>query len=217
MAISSGPDKLGSMTRAFVVDDHAVVRAGLRSLLAEAGVEVVGDAGDAESALEQLGGLDPDVLIVDVNLPGRSGLDALPDLLAAAPGAKAIVLSMQNHPRYARQAFAAGARGYVVKDAFEHELIAGVDAVAGGATYVNPALGARLATEGGPAGTPIALSQREQEILGLVAHGLSNREIGEKLWLSPRTVENHRLRIMRKIGASSRAELIDYALTQGLL
>jgi DNA-binding NarL/FixJ family response regulator len=204
------------MTRAFVVDDHAVVRAGLRSLLAEAGIEVVGDAADAETALEHVGAVDPDVLIVDVNLPGRSGLDALPDLLVAAPNAKAIVLSMQSHPRYARQAFAAGANGYVVKDAVEQELVTGVREVAGGGRYVNPALGARLADAASSSRGRIELTFREREIAGLVAHGLSNREIGEKLWLSPRTVENHRLRIMRKIGASTRAELVSYAIHEGL-
>ena len=205
------------MTRAFVVDDHAVVRAGLRSLLAEAGIEVVGEAADAETALEQVGAAEPDVLIVDLNLPGRSGLAALPDLLAAAPQAQAIVLSMQTHPRYARQAFEAGARGYVVKDAVERELIAGIAAVASGGTYVNPDLGARLARETASPAEGATLSPREQEIASLVAHGLSNRDIAEKLWLSPRTVENHRLRIMRKIGASSRAELVTYALEQGLV
>ena len=205
------------MTRAFVVDDHAVVRAGLRSLLAEAGIEVVGEATDAESALERVGAFEPDVLIVDVNLPGRNGLDALPDLLAAVPSAKAIVLSMQSHPRYARQAFAAGANGYVVKDAVEQDLVAGVREVADGGRYVNPALGARLANEPGPSRGRPDLSRREQEIASLVARGLSNREIAEKLWLSPRTVENHRLRIMRKIGAGSRAELVTYAVEAGLL
>jgi DNA-binding NarL/FixJ family response regulator len=204
------------MTRAFVVDDHAVVRAGLRSLLGEAGVEVVGEAADAETALAELTSLEADLLIVDVNLPGRSGLDALPDLLAAAPGAKAIVLSMQSHPRYAHQAFAAGANGYVVKDAVEHELIAGVDEVASGGTYVSPGLGARLVGDRADAARP-HLSRREQEIAGLVARGLSNREIAERLWLSPRTVENHRLRIMRKIGAERRSELVSYALDEGLV
>jgi DNA-binding NarL/FixJ family response regulator len=205
------------MIRAFVVDDHAVVRTGLRSLLAEAGVEVVGDAADAETAVEQLGDLAPDVLIVDVNLPGRSGLDALPDLLAAAPDAKAIVLSMQSHPRYARQPFAAGATGYVVKDAVEEELVEGVREVARGGKYVNPALGARLASGAAPGRGRVELTRREAEIASLVARGLSNREIAEKLWLSPRTVENHRLRIMHKIGASSRAELVSYALEEGLV
>ena len=112
---------------------------------------------------------------------------------------------------------AAGANGYVVKDAVERELIAGVHEVAGGGRYVNPALGARLAKEARSRNAGNRLSQREQEITGLVASGLSNREIAEKLWLSPRTVENHRLRIMRKIGASSRAELVTYALEEGLV
>jgi DNA-binding NarL/FixJ family response regulator len=156
-------------------------------------------------------------MIVDVNLPGRNGLDALPDLLAAVPGAKAIVLSMQSHPRYARQAFAAGATGYIVKDAVEQDLVAGVREVAGGGRYVNPSLGVRLASERGPGRARAELSQREREIASLVALGLSNREIAEKLWLSPRTVENHRLRIMRKVGASNRADLVSYALEEGLV
>ena len=205
------------MTSAFVVDDHAVVRAGLRSLLAEAGIDVVGDAPDAESAIEQIRQHELDVLIVDVNLPGRNGIDALPELLAAAPEANAIVLSMQEHPRYARQAFAAGARGYVVKDAVERELIAGVETVACGGTFVDSALGARLADEATLGHVRQELSRREQEVVGLVARGLSSREIAEQLWLSPRTVENHRLRAMRKLGVSSRAELVAHAFDEGLV
>ena len=205
------------MTRAFVIDDHAVVLAGVRSLLGEAGIEVVGDAADAESAIARLQGVDPDVLIVDVNLPGRSGIEALPDLLAAAPTAKAIVLSMQQHSRYVRQAFDAGARGYVVKDAVESELVTGVDEVANGRIYVNPALGARIAGERTADHADRQLTTREQEIVRLVARGLSNREIAEKLWLSSRTVENHRLRAMRRIGVTSRSELVAYAIEAGLV
>lgn len=205
------------MTSAFVIDDHAVVRAGLRSLLGEAGIDVVGEATDADTAIAQVQGLDPDVLIVDVNLPGRSGIEALPDLLAAAPNAKAIVLSMQEHSRYVRQAFDAGARGYVVKDAVEGELVAGVGEVASGRIYVNPALGARLAGQRTTTLADRELTTREQEIVGLVARGLSNREIAEKLWLSPRTVENHRLRAMRRIGVTSRSELVSYAIEAGLV
>ena len=204
------------MTRVFVVDDHAVVRAGLRTLLGDAGIDVVGEAPDAETALRRLRGLDPDVLVVDVNLPGGSGIDALPDLLAAAPRARALVLSIHDHPRYARQAFAAGAAGFVVKDAPEGELVAGIEEVGAGGRYVSSTLGARL-VEDEAARPKRPLSKREQEVVALVARGLSNREVAERLWLSPRTVENDRLRAMRKLGLGTRAELVSYALDQGLL
>ncbi len=209
------------MIRVLVVDDHAVVRTGLRLLLnAEQDIEVVGEAGSGREAIFETRSSKPDVVLMDVVMPGESGIDVTPQLLHEAPDTKVLVLSMQDDPSYVRQAFAAGASGYVLKEAVDAEVVAAVREVAGGGRYVNPALGARLvAAEAEERARAEAdpLSEREREVLRLLALGHTNQEIAKMLYISVRTAETHRAHIMQKLNLSSRADLVRYALAQGLL
>jgi two-component system response regulator NreC len=208
--------------RVLVVDDHAVVRAGLRLLLdAEDDIETVGEAGDAREAVFEVRSSKPDVILMDVGLgSGKSGIEAAPDVLHEAPDAKVLMLSMQDDPRYVREAFAAGASGYVLKEAADSELVTAVRQVAGGTRYVDPAMGARIAAADAEAERAAAkdpLSERESEVLRLLALGHTNQEIAKSLFISVRTAETHRAHIMQKLRISTRAELVRYAIAQGLL
>jgi DNA-binding NarL/FixJ family response regulator len=207
--------------RILIVDDHAVVRSGLRLLLAaEDDLEPVGEAGSASEAVFQARTLKPDVILMDVVMPDQSGLDVVPTLLHERPDTKVLVLSMQDDPQYVRQAFAAGASGYVLKEAADVEVVAAVREVARGGRYVNPELGARLVsaeTDELRRAEEDPLSDREREVLRLLALGHTNQEIAQQLYISVRTAETHRAHIMQKLRLSSRAELVRYALSQGLL
>jgi DNA-binding NarL/FixJ family response regulator len=207
--------------RVLVVDDHAVVRSGLRLVLdAAEGVETVGEAGSAEDGIRAARELEPDVVLMDVIMPGMSGLEATPPLLLASPGSKVLVLSMQDDPRYVREAFAAGASGYILKEAADADVVEAVREVAGGGRYVHPTLGARLATaeaEANARAEADPLSEREREVLRLLALGHTNQEIAKMLFISVRTAETHRAHIMQKLRLATRADLVRYALSQGLL
>jgi len=207
--------------RVLVVDDHAVVRSGLRLVLdAAEGVETVGEAGSAEDGIRAARELAPDVVLMDVVMPGMSGLEATPPLLLASPGSKVLVLSMQDDPRYVREAFAAGASGYILKEAADADVVEAVREVAGGGRYVHPTLGARLATaeaEATARADADPLSEREREVLRLLALGHTNQEIAKMLFISVRTAETHRAHIMQKLRLATRADLVRYALSQGLL
>jgi two-component system, NarL family, response regulator NreC len=207
--------------RVLIVDDHAIVRAGLRRVLdGEPDIETVAEAADAERAVFEAIENAPDVVLLDVMMPGKGGIEGMPAILQAAPDARVLVLSMQDDPRYVREAFDAGASGYVLKEAADTEVVAAVRAVAAGDRYLHPSLGARLfaadsaerrRAEDDP------LSDREREVLGLLALGHTNQEIAKMLFISVRTAETHRAHIMRKLGLGSRAELVRYALAEGLL
>jgi two-component system response regulator NreC len=217
VAFVSEPEaKHGGITIA-IADDHQVVRAGLRLLLqGEPDMHVVGEAGDAQAALRMVGTRRPDVLVLDLNMPGMPSLAALPDLLEQ--GTRVVVLTMQNDPAFARQALQAGASAFVLKEAASEELVTAVRAAAEGRTYLNPELGARLAaTPPEPSGRPGDLTERETEILRLLALGHTNAEISQQLFLSVRTVETHRAAIQRKLGVTTRAELVRYALDHNLV
>src|SRR5205809_1980091 len=207
--------------RVLIVDDHAVVRAGLRLLVdAEDDLEAVGEAGSARDAVFRARALKPDVVLLDVVMPDQSGLDVLPTLRHEQPDTKVLVLSMQDDPQYVRQAFAAGARGYVLKEAADTEVVAAIREVARGGRYVNPELGARLVaaeTEAARRAEEDPLSDREREVLRLLALGHTNQEIAKQLYISVRTAETHRAHIMQKLRLSSRAELVRHALAEGLL
>jgi len=207
--------------RVLVVDDHAVVRAGLRRILdAEDDVETVGEAPDGERAVFEAMQLQPDVVLMDVVMPGKSGIEATRAVLQAVPVTKVLVLSMQDDPRYAREAFDAGASGYVMKEAADDEVVDAIRAVAAGQRYLHPALGARLLaaeSEERRRAAEDPLSEREREVLRLLALGHTNQEIAKLLYISVRTAETHRAHIMRKLDLSSRAELVRYALAEGLL
>jgi two-component system, NarL family, response regulator NreC len=182
--------------RVLIVDDHPVVRSGLRLLLeAEKGIEPVGEAGNAR-------------------------LEVLPQLKHENPDVKVLVLSMQDEPRYVREAFAAGASGYVLKEAADNEVVAAIREVADGKRYVNPELGARLVAADAAAAKLAEedpLSDREREVMRLLALGHTNQEIAKMLYISVRTAETHRAHIMQKLRLDSRADLVAYALERGLL
>lgn len=207
--------------RILIVDDHAVVRSGLKLLLeAEEDIVVVAEAGSADEGVRAARLEKPDVVLLDVVMPGRSGIEATPELRKAAPSARVLVLSMQDDPSYVREAFAAGASGYLLKEAADVELVQAVREVASGARYVHPALGARLAAAEVDAASRAAadpLSDREREVLRLLALGHTNQEIAKMLFISVRTAETHRAHIMQKLGLQTRAELVRYALANGLL
>lgn len=204
-------------TTIVLADDHAVVRSALRMLLeSEDGFEVVAEAGDAEAATRYVLGHKPTVLILDLNMPGGSSLEAIPAIRAASPETEIVVLTMQSEPAFARKALQAGVRGYVLKEAAEAELVQAVRSAAAGDTYLQPALGARLAAEP-ESRRGDDLSEREREVLRLIALGHTNAEIAEQLYLSIRTVESHRAHIQQKLRLSSRAELVSYALKHGLI
>jgi two-component system, NarL family, response regulator NreC len=207
--------------RILIVDDHAVVRSGLRMLLdSDDGLETVAEAGTARDAIFEVRKHKPDVVLMDVVLPDKSGIETTPDVLKEAPEVRVLVLSMEDDPRYVREAFAAGASGYVLKEAADSELVAALKQIAAGERYVHPALGARMAVaeaEAAARAEEDPLSDREREVLRLLALGHTNQEIAKTLFISVRTAETHRAHIMRKLRLRTRAELVRYALAQGLL
>lgn len=209
------PDRL----RLVLADDHAVVRAGLKLLLeSEPDFEVVAEAGTVDDALRQVRAYHPDVLILDLNMPGEPSLPAIPRVAEMNEGTRVVVLTMQDDTVFAREALRGGANGYVLKDAADGELAQAVRAAAAGGTYLNPSLGARLAAEPpAPSGPPDDLTEREVEVLRLIALGHTNAEIAGQLYLSVRTVESHRAHIQQKLRRSTRAELVRYALDHGLV
>ena len=201
------------MIRILLADDHAVVRSGLRHVLgAVADMEVVAEAGDLEETLRKVRGHRPDVLVLDLNLGKASSLPAIPELSALT---RVVVLTMQDDPAFARRALADGAAGFVLKETAEGVLLDAIRQAAVGGTYLDPALGARLAAA--PQGPPDGLTDRELEVLRLLALGHTNAAVAEQMFLSVRTVETHRAAVARKTGQQSRAELVRYALQHRLL
>ena len=187
---------------------------------AEDDLETAGEAASAREAVFEARSLKPDVILLDVVMPEQSGLEAIPQLVHESPDAKILVLSMQDEPRYVREAFETGASGYVLKEAADTELVAAIREVAKGGRYVHPELGARLVsaeTEERRRAEDDPLSEREREVLRLLALGHTNQEIAKQLFISVRTAETHRAHIMQKLRLGSRAELVRYALDQGLL
>jgi two-component system, NarL family, response regulator NreC len=202
-----------------LADDHAVVRKGLRLLVeAEDGLRVVAEAGNVPDALRMARAHRPNVLVLDLNMPGGSSLEAIPTIREQASMTAIVVLTMQNDPSFARQALQAGALGFVLKEAADDELLGAIKLAAEGETYLNPRLGARLAAQPSqPSGPPDDLSERELEVLKLIALGHTNAEVAGQLYLSVRTVESHRAHIQQKTRLSSRAELVRYALAHQLI
>ena len=198
--------------RVVLVDDHAILRSGLRRVLdAEPDIEVVGEAESAERAVFEAIANKPDVVVMDLVMPGKSGIEGMPAVLQAVPDVKVLVLSMQDDPRYVREAFEVGAAGYVLKEAADTEVVAALRAVAAGERYVHPTLGARLVAAEAEERTRAdadPLSEREREVLRLLALGHTNQEIAKMLYISVRTAETHRAHIMQKLRLSSRAELV---------
>jgi two-component system, NarL family, response regulator NreC len=207
---------VGESIKIVLADDHAVVRSALKLLLdAEPGLEVVAEAGDIATALRSVGAHKPDVLILDLNMPGGPSISAVPELREASPETGIVVLTMENEPAYAREAIQTGVLGYVLKEAVDEELVNAVRLAAVGRTYLQPELGARIAAEPGEGAD--GLSEREVDILRLIALGHTNSEIADQLFLSVRTVESHRAHIQQKLRMTKRSELVRYALGRGLL
>jgi two-component system response regulator NreC len=211
--VAAGPIKL------VIADDHAIVRSGLRMLLdAEPGLEVVAEAGDVPSALRYVRAHRPAVLILDLNMPGEQSLPAIGTFREASPDTQIVVLTMQSDPSFAREALRGGALGYVLKEAADAELVEAVRLAAQGRTYLHPELGAKLAAAPPePSGPPDGLTEREVEVLTLIALGHTNNEIAAQLFLSVRTIESHRAHIQQKLLLNTRAELVRYALEKGLI
>lgn len=201
-----------------LADDHTIVRSALRALLeAEDEFEVVAEGGEVEEAVRKVLAYKPNVLVLDLSMPGGSSLAAIPRMLAASPGTAIVVLTMEDDPRFARQALRAGALGFVLKEAADTELVEAVRAAVHGVRYLNPQIGGLIAaTPDTPPGPPDNLTEREVEVLTLVALGYTNAEISGRLCLSVRTVESHRAHIQRKAGRTTRAELVAYAREHGL-
>ena len=187
-------------------------------LEAEQDIEVVAEAGDVDAARRSVLGYKPTVLVLDLNMPGGSSLEAMPSIEEASPATSVVVLTMQDDPAFAREALRAGARGYVLKQSAGTELVQAIRAAADGGTWLNPELGARMAAAPAPAtGPPDDLTDRELDVLRLIALGHTNNEIASQLYLSVRTVETHRAHIQQKLKMSSRAELVRYALDHDLI
>ncbi len=201
-----------------IADDHPIFRGGLRELLQkEADFAILAEGGDADSARRHVLGHRPDVLVIDLNMPGQSVLEILPDLRAEHPETQIVVLTMENEPAYARQALSSGALGYVLKEAASQELVTAVRAAAEGQSFLNPRLGARLAAEPLSRTAPGGLSDRELQIVPMLALGYTNSQIGEQLYLSVRTVEAHRAHIQRKLSIGDRRGLVAFAFKHQLI
>lgn len=203
--------------RVAVVDDHAVVREGIRRVLeGEAGIRVVGEAGDGDAALELAARVEPDVLVVDVAMPGRTGLAVAAELSRRGSPTRVLVLSMHDEPQYLREARRAGARGYLLKDSSPALLRRAVRAVHAGDEVFPEALLARLDQPSPP--SPLdALTPREREVLERIVRGDTNKEIAARLGISPRTVETHRESLMQKLGIRTVAGLTRLALEEGMV
>jgi DNA-binding NarL/FixJ family response regulator len=204
------------MIRVLIVDDHGVIRSGLRSrLAAEKDIETVGEAESVEQAVIKARALQPDLVLLDLLMPRASGYEAIPLLIHVSPQSKILVCSALSGASSVRQALSAGAQGYLSKRVSGTDLLTAIRRVAGGERYVDPTLGAKLVspTTGGLS----AISERERDVLHLLALGYTNQEIARKLFLSVRTVDTHRAHIMRKLELATRAELVLYALANGLI
>jgi DNA-binding NarL/FixJ family response regulator len=218
--MTAGPER---PIRVLLVDDHPVVRDGLRGYLEKRlGIDVAGEAGDGLAAVEMARRVNPDVVLMDHTMPGMSGIEAIGQLRYAAPRARVVILTMQEDPEYVREARRAGASGYLLKDAAPSDVVHAIEAVYAGEPFYTCGASKTMLEEltrelqgPGPSSHP-ALSPREREVLGLLAAGLSSRQIAARLRLGVRTVETHRLRLRRKLGIGSTAGLTKYAIEHRL-
>ena len=211
--------------RVLIADDHAIVRAGIRLLLdSQEGIEIVGEAKDGAEAVAKTRELAPDVVLMDVAMPGLSGLEATREIRQTNPDTRVLMLTMHDDEEYFFQAVSLGASGYILKEATPEEVVTAIRIVSRGGVAFHPSLGRKLLDDylhrvqaGEESESYSLLTEREREILGLTAEGSSAREIGEKLALSPRTVERHRANLMEKLNLHNRSEVVKYAIRKGMV
>lgn len=210
--------------RVLLVDDHTVLRAGLEALLSlESDIEVIGEASTGEEGVEKARELKPDLVVMDLAMPGMDGLEATRQIAALGQDTRILVLTSHAEEEYLLPVLEAGASGYVRKTSADDDLIEALRVVAGGEVFLYPTAtkillrGYKKAEEQGEASPLEALSDREREVLAFTAEGYSSSEIGKKLYLSPKTIDTYRSRLMQKLGLSHRAELVQFALKTGLL
>lgn len=213
-----------SKTTVLIVDDHAMVRKGLRMTIeAHSDLEVVGEAGNLTEAIGAVAALQPQIITLDLTMPGPSGVASVERLRAAQPGVRVIVVTMHDDPAYVRTAIAMGAAGYVNKSAADTELISAIRAVARGRVFIDVGDAATLESILSPAPIKVGkspvdtLSDREREVLGQVARGYTNQKIADEIGLSIKTVESYRARLMKKLGLKERADLVRLAIEMGII
>jgi DNA-binding NarL/FixJ family response regulator len=208
--------------RILLADDHAVLRAGLRALLAaQPDFEVIGEASDGGEAVRLARALSPDVVVMDIGMPGIGGMDATARLRREVPAVRILILSMHDDQGYLRQALKAGASGYVLKKAADTDLLAAIRAAARGEVFLDPAMAKYLVEEvvrpSTPPRGPGLLSDREQDVLRLLARGHTNQQVADRLCIGVKSVETYKARLMDKLGLKGRAELVRYAIQHGFL
>jgi two-component system, NarL family, response regulator NreC len=211
--------------RVLLADDHTILRAGLKMMLnAQPDIETIGEASDGKQAISEAGRLSPDVIIMDITMPECNGIEATRQIKRLLPDVRVLILTMHENEEYLFQTLRAGAAGYMLKEAADTDLISAIRVVSGGRFYLSPSAQSMLVSDylqrvhtGEERDSYSALTEREREILKLVAEGYTNSQIGERLFISPKTVDTHRTHIMDKLNLHSRAELVKYAMRRGLL
>jgi two-component system response regulator NreC len=211
--------------RVLLADDHTILRAGLKIMLnAQPDIETIGEASDGKQAISEAERLSPDVIIMDITMPECNGIEATRQIKRLLPDVRVLILTMHENEEYLFQTLRAGAAGYMLKEAADTDLISAIRVVSGGRFYLSPSAQSMLVSDylqrvhtGEERDSYSALTEREREILKLVAEGYTNSQIGERLFISPKTVDTHRTHIMDKLNLHSRAELVKYAMRRGLL
>jgi two-component system response regulator NreC len=215
----------GHKIRVLLADDHTILRAGLKMMLnAQPDIEVIGEASDGRQAVLAAQRLEPDVILMDITMPECNGIEATRQVKRVLPETRVLVLTMHENEEYLFQMLRAGAAGYMLKEAADTELISAIRVVSSGRFYLSPSAQSMMVSDylqrvrtGEERDSYSALTEREREILKLVAEGYTNNQIGERLFISPKTVDTHRTHIMDKLNLHSRAELVKYAMRRGLL
>ncbi len=211
--------------RILLADDHTILRAGLKMMLnAQPDMEVVGEAQDGRQAIQEAQRLQPDIVLMDITMPDMNGIEATKQIKRNLPTARILILTMHEHDEYVFQALRAGASGYMLKEAADTDLISALHIIQSGQFYLSPAAQSVMVGDylqrvrtGEEKDSYSSLTEREREILKLVAEGYTNNQIAERLIISPKTVDTHRTHIMDKLNLHSRAELVKYAMRRGLL
>ena len=222
---TEAPLDTGVKIRVLLADDHTILRAGLRMMLnVQPDIEVVGEASDGRQALSEALLLKPDVVLMDITMPEMNGIEATRQVKRALDSTRVLILTMHENEEYLFQVLRAGASGYILKEAADTELISAIRIVYSGRFYMSPSAQTMMVGDyllrvrsGEERDSYSALTEREREILKLVAEGLTNNQIAERLYISPKTVDTHRTHIMDKLNLHSRAELVKYAMRRGLL